>query len=815
MRAPSKVTSPAKSPTFKVAEDPPALGLEAKDRVGIKDSGYHGLSEDDMDVDNLPSFPPIEPPPASSRLPLSPLAQKDTTILTSEDRSATERSFHSAREELTRKDVVPTDGIQSQGHETQTTNQNIDRKGSDQGQANRMEVEDLEKEDADNVEVEESRSSSQESSPARGLVRKSSLTFAALPAREPITTKKSIGTRLSQTNYLEQHKSANFQSSLIERLTGGKSLGGLKQPEAQEEIFEDDITNSRQLASREESDSDARMTKLHNKSSTQRLHERINLLGKLQPSRPTKSIPTVGTVMQLENSDPRKEDNQSRKTAAASIKTDQSNKEDEEDDWIQPPLQGGSKPTRPPFTKSVSADIVEGYKVNRDRKHSQAEVPNLQTVHPNEEHGGPMPEPISQHVKGVSKLDSTMPNKEEPQHLLGEKAIGLNGQVGSLDISTTPTRNPVQRQHIDEPLNASKSKLQSIVKSARGLFSSSASASAQAKIAVTSPSFKSQREPQELIPDHKLLPSKAETGRDSEHEPPHARGAVCMPEPRKTRSSTEKEAKEKEKEASARQIADTDNEQAQRQMVNIQADVQADKRTQNPQPVAANTKRQSLRKTQPRDNFGDNEPPIADSGASNTQNQGRPSQIYRNKDVRRPTKPGKEATNQPKAPPVNIRIGMPSRRLPLNNANLSSNLQESLHPPSKAPAISKKASNASMQSNASGPKMSAPAGKPKALIAAERKKEQVKVFYHKVAVCTLTLSRMKERLNVSLSRNERSNGRGQRSRKKHGVKSKRSARRRRSNAKKRGLLRLRTRRNLLRSKQSRSEGWKCRERSSE
>lgn len=727
MRAPSKAKSPAKSPSFKVAEDPPAAGLEAKDRAGIKDSGYHGLSEDDMDVDDHPSLLAIEPPPATSRLSLSPLTQKDTTTLTSEDRSTTERSFHSAREELTRKNVIPTEGIQSHGYDSLSIDQNIDRKGSDQVEADEMEAEDLEKENADNVDVEGSRSSSQESTPARGLVRKSSLTFAALPAREPITTKKSIGTRLSQTNYHEQHKSANFQSSLIERLTGGKSLGGLKQPEAQEERLEDDNTSSRQLISREESDSDARMTKLHNKSSTQRLHERINLLGKLQPSRPTKSIPTIGNLMQLESSDLPKEDNQIRKTAAASTKTDQSNKEDEEDDWIQPPLQRGSKPTRPPFTKSVSADIIEGYNVNRNREHSQAEVPNVQALHPSEERGGPIPEPISKHVKGVSKFDSLMTNREEPQHLLGESTIALNGQASSQGLSSTPTRVHVQGQHTDEPLNASKSKLQSIVKSARGLFSSSASASAQAKIAVTSPSLKSQREPQEMVPDHKLLSSSAETGRDTGHEPPQARVAVCMPEPRKTRSSTEKEAREKEKEASARQIAEMDIEQAQQLKLNTQTDVQADRKTQDPQPTAGNVKRQSLRKTQPRDNLGENEPPIADSGASNTQNQGRPSQIYRNKDVRRPTKPGKEATNQPKAPPVNIRIGMPSRRLPLNNTNLSSNLQESLHPPSKAPAISKKASNASMQSNASGPKMSAPAGKPKALIAAERKKEQVSV----------------------------------------------------------------------------------------
>jgi len=53
------------------------------------------------------------------------------------------------------------------------------------------------------------------------LVRKSSLTFASLPAREPLLAKTVMGNRVSRTSHVG--KARNNQ---IGKYTGGKSLGG-------------------------------------------------------------------------------------------------------------------------------------------------------------------------------------------------------------------------------------------------------------------------------------------------------------------------------------------------------------------------------------------------------------------------------------------------------------------------------------------------------------------------------------------------------------------------------------------------------------
>ena len=69
--------------------------------------------------------------------------------------------------------------------------------------------------------ADDARSASDASSPIRPVVRKSSLNFASLPAREPLTAGKSMGARVSRTSHLE-----HIRTSYYNRPTGGKSLGG-------------------------------------------------------------------------------------------------------------------------------------------------------------------------------------------------------------------------------------------------------------------------------------------------------------------------------------------------------------------------------------------------------------------------------------------------------------------------------------------------------------------------------------------------------------------------------------------------------------
>lgn len=120
--------------------------------------------------------------------------------------------------------------------------------------------------------IGEINSPSDGSSPIRPIVRKSSLNFASLPAREPIT-KKSIGNRTSRTSHLEQSRASHFG-----RQTGGKSLDNTtskpdneNKDNEQKEAIEDPCDNS-----------ETNMMLLHNKTSTQRLQDQISRLGRPQ-----------------------------------------------------------------------------------------------------------------------------------------------------------------------------------------------------------------------------------------------------------------------------------------------------------------------------------------------------------------------------------------------------------------------------------------------------------------------------------------------------------------------------------------------------
>ncbi|KAI0184009.1 hypothetical protein EV127DRAFT_252231 [Xylaria flabelliformis] len=116
------------------------------------------------------------------------------------------------------------------------------------------------------------RSPSDGSSPIRPIVRKSSLNFASLPAREPITH-KSIGNRISRTSHLDQNRTSYY------RHTGGKSLGHAKQDTTDDEHDDMDIDEfpaSPKPKAQTEIDNAA----THNKTYTQRLQDQINKLGK-------------------------------------------------------------------------------------------------------------------------------------------------------------------------------------------------------------------------------------------------------------------------------------------------------------------------------------------------------------------------------------------------------------------------------------------------------------------------------------------------------------------------------------------------------
>lgn len=753
---PSHKASPTRvAPLFQVAADPIAP-VEIEKRTNANtDSGYHGLPEEEVDNDQGLAVVPSSAETHDTLEdfpPKSPLRVHDNVANQLERHSTTERSFHSAKEEISKGDVAtaspqrndpPLAGVEQPIESNKAPSSELAASATDLAPEDAMQGDILDRSLDEDLAVDESRSPSQGSSPARPLVRKSSLTFAALPAREPLTTKRSIGARPSRTSHLDQSKT---RGSFLGRFTGGKSLGASRQPElGQEDVINDemDIDVEKPALLREESDGDSKMAQLHNKSSTQRLHDRINMLGKSQPARPTKSISAATAVIglsypELPNSETQAEFFPQSSLLPSKTVTAQVSKDEDDDDWIQPPYVQPDASTRPQLPKSISADVMEDIRGKETiggqdfgQRRDYKSTLKVQS---------PLGHSRAQGIRSSGQWLSTaaIVSKSVPPAKAAEGAApkGLDG-TAPMDLdsstpknqSTTPLGSPSSRRYVDGPLSASKSKLQSIMKTARGLFSSSAGVSAQAKMETFSPLSARTRGDTQGPSINETLGKKAT---DVAFNKP-----VINTDVRKTRSSTEKEQKRKEAEARENRRFEEDFEKARiigspkvipQKLIQSQA---PPVETAQPKPKQS---RQSPRKTQNHEGHRAQPDVVEDDLPS--QQTGPPasyaqSQAPKPSNLRRPVKPAKDTAPKPKPQPVAIRVGT-LHKIPLSNAALSSNLQESLpQPQPKQPAVGRKPSNASLQTSASNSSLksstTSAAPKPKALLAAERKKEQVRV----------------------------------------------------------------------------------------
>lgn len=786
------------------------------------DSGYHGMTEDEMDIDPVPStaITTESNHAESSHIALQVPDVKPAGTRPSDDRRTTEGSFHSATEELTSRvapkpsplrDVPAAENTNEEHSEediqlapiTEVPLAEVDVITETQG-------EHTEKDSLLDVDpaVDDSPLSSGGSSPVRPLVRKSSLTFASLPAREPLTTKKSIGARVSRTSHLDQSKVNPLnRGSIFGRFTGGKSLGGTQQqPQEDESRMDDDekidrgghndedvemVDDERPALTREESDGDAKITKLHNKSSTQRLHERINMLGQSQPPRPTKSIPATATVaVQASYPDLTStgvEEIQALERSNALLPKQNTARpidDDDDDDWIKPPPPQLNEQRHTQLSKEFSAAVTEDVSAKNSNGSYES------GLGPHERHEAKEPLPSSQskvtskQSNGLVLAKSTSaPNLISPSRVTTatekthEVDNSASNQVPSSLTDTdqmaqpkTTAGSPTSRRHLDGPLSASKSKLQSIMKTARGLFTSSAGISAQAKMETFSPRSMRSRGPAQgpihsartdvgLYPD--LQNAKAEF--NMVDDIPGNPLKKC--ERLRTRCSTEKEDMRREKEVNDRERVESELEKArenERQKAAKYKDelnktacskkiapFEQEQATEG--TVSAPSQPQAATRKSPRrlQNRGEprSEIEVTQSSAINAVQEEAAdtmlalpprmqthSQIQRPKDFRRPVKPAREAAPKPKPQPVAIRVGTLSQRIPLNNTILSSTLQDSLPPPQSQPAgVVRKPSSASIQTSVSGisqkSSVSSTSTKPKALLAAERKKEQVSLGY--------------------------------------------------------------------------------------
>jgi hypothetical protein len=673
-----------------------------------------------MDVDSVPPVPlnrPTELDDAGKEEQDPDAAQQHTGPLSAERRT-TEGSFHSAREDQTAKvsfkvpetkngelDVasgqeLPT-GRTVQQEQTEDLPQSADpnpleiHERSDLGQ-----------------ELDEIGSPSDGSTPDRPLVRKSSLTFASLPAREPLTTKRSIGARDSRTSHLDQLK--NGRGSYYGRQTG---LSHPPQADQQQDNSVDDEVNEvDENKDAQTGDADFEAVQAHNKSSTQRLHEKIEMLGKSQPTRLSKSIPSAAA---LAASNLRKSEAISKvEKGASKAQPAAESGVDEDDDWIKP-LEQSSEDFPPALTKSHNTDMMEVIVANGDDNSGDEDDYDMRApelIAHEERMRTPIrksPSPMKTfpgfgHAKSASTVTLASPGKAEfapgPAHT---KTISVSNPPYP---STTPKGSP--RRIFDAPLSVSKSKLQSIMKTAKGLFTSSAGVSAAAKMETLSPNalrIAANNMPglypniQGMLEDKPLPPSPPKEGR-------------------RTRSSTEREKEEKKKERDLkdRQKAEDQLEKARQKEKQNAAQFKDDERNAQTQasrlapPVRKSPRRLGEKQREPeRPNDSHDMPPPALPSL-----QGKPQ---------RPAKPTRELLRKNQPQPVAVRVGS-TQRMPISTSSLASNLQETLPPTnSKQNLVTKKASNASLTSAASNQafktSVTSQAGKPKALLAAERKKE--------------------------------------------------------------------------------------------
>jgi hypothetical protein len=427
---------------------------------------------------------------------------------------------------------------------------------------------------------ETTRSPSDGSSPIRAVVRKSSLNFASLPAREPM---KSIGARLSRTSHVDQNRKSYYNMT-----AGGKSLGNAKHEQTEEEDEDTDAEEAdvAQKISVEPVDLDIAVA--HNKTYTQRLQDQISKLGQSHPNgpRPSKSIapaPAPAPTQQISStsatavlqSPPQQRPQPSPKTYSTPGAFPDDN---DDDDWIEPlgppdNASGAFSPRPVMMPKSHTMDVMEGTSGKETISGSDFSSPRMQKLRsPSDSPERPGTQSSITGGLGHQKSASvpTLPYVDELGHDGGsvKKAVSASNP-GLPTVSEREAYNPHtpsktrSHTHKESPLKSMQNKLSSILKSAKMQLVSSAAISAEGKSSLLSPSSTrlgihagastmsldqaSRHDTQPLYPD--LFQSATA-----------AQEKAGTTSPRRTRASIEREKteqKRREKEArEAQRIAD-------------------------------------------------------------------------------------------------------------------------------------------------------------------------------------------------------------------------------------------------------------------
>lgn len=744
---PANAPSPTRETNFykqieqiQIAEDPedsevqhPPQPAQDPDHTTIPpgDSGYHGMTEDEMEIDEgglVARLSPQKESPVES-IHSSPPKLQETTAKS----ASASASFVSAKEDVENQtqshitihededadaddddnedtaqedemDLVPT-----QRDESPVAQENNEPKspqfsvGDRTASALNSAMNDAEEQQDEQEQTEEdgTRTPSDGSSPAKPLLRKSSLTFSSLPAREPLAGKKSMGNRISRTSHVDQCKA---RSSHFGRFTGGKSLGGSQAVQSTQEDNTDMVDH----------ESEIEETKMPNKTSTQRLHERINMLAKSQESRKSKS--SSGQTSQEPNYPQLPTENETSITESEALENltkapspvpsiQDDDDDDEDDDWIAPVTTLPPPPlTRPALRKSSSADVMEGISGKSSIGDLDADLENAAAS----EKTSPV-RPGLGHMKSVSVPNFDTPAKAAAKvESLHKKATSIADPEILQDAdSNTPSGSPLRID--DGPLSASKTKFFSVLKSAKSIFASSAGVSAQAKLEALSPSSARIRNKASPAMEQVSSPSRPALSSifDKPVNPasPPKRPATAIGTPaRTTRASLGRERREKELEAQER------DEEAKNTAV------ERAKQSTKPTKESAGTRLGAVSRADTVSSRDEDYTSADDAPkpASAKPERGPPKMREPKSRLVKPTA-SKEALHKPRQ----IKVGLGSQRAHPTNADLSKSLHGTLPSSAKTPGDS---ANSSFNKSV-GPS-GAPVTKPTSLALAAKNKER-------------------------------------------------------------------------------------------
>ncbi|KAG9259276.1 inner centromere protein [Emericellopsis atlantica] len=584
---------------------------------------------------------------------------------------------------------------------------------------------------------DDAQSKSDASSPLQPVVRKSSIHFASLPAREPMTGGKATGARTSRLSHLDHNRRSHFGRQADDKTAGHHTQSGTEEVGDHREPMEIDDQGS----------ADKPSTVLnHNKTYTQRLQDQINRLGKSQP-RPSKSVhsvqvPDVTGPPPVEG--PKSPSPKTKEPATTTPGAFPEDEDEEEDDWVsQPPPTAAAvaeqtQSPRPALPKSHTADVMEGI---HDADYVGGAMLAPSTTEQEERAVSPQRKPATGlgHGKSASVSVAPMiaPDIAEQTLPLTKATSISNASIMDPSGSKSPAKTP-SRGFRDSPLKQVKNKLSSILKSSRGLLASSAALSAESKTSMLSPS--TTRLAAHAGASASTLSLASKNQGDSEDV---GKGA---PVARRTRASTEREKEEKrvEKETKRMEEQELKLEKA-REKERVKARVfskeqervismEQQKEQQLPPPTAAkesskatrSSPRKAQRPVEMSDLPDDHDIDMADAApaappASSTKTAA-PSQIAR-KEIKRPTKPTRDAQPKPKQAPTVIRVNTGSQQ-PLYQATAQSSIAVPETPVTTQ--LGSKASKASLQRQTSvqNLKGASSAPRPKALDLAAKKKEQ-------------------------------------------------------------------------------------------